>query len=39
MDDVSALPVLSAYGEELARLILNDITDRAMELGAGKGPV
>lgn len=36
MDDVSALPVLSAYGEELARLILNDITDRAMEFGAGR---
>ena len=36
MDDASALPVLSAYGEELARLILNDITDRAMELGAGR---
>ena len=34
MDDPSSLPQLTAYGEELARKILNDETDPAMDITA-----
>ena len=34
MDDVSNIPELTAYGDEMGRKILNDETDRAMEIKA-----
>jgi hypothetical protein len=34
MDDPSKIPELTAYGDELGRKILNDETDRALEITA-----
>jgi predicted acylesterase/phospholipase RssA len=34
MDDLSKIPVLTAYGDELGRKILNDETDEAMQITA-----
>jgi hypothetical protein len=36
MDDPSKIPQLIGYGEEMARMILNDITDPAQEIVAKK---
>jgi len=38
MDDPSKIPELTAYGDELGRKILNDETDRALEITAGRAP-
>lgn len=38
MDDVSQIPELTAYGDELGRKILNDETDRALEITASLAP-
>jgi len=39
MDDVSKIPQLTAYGDELGRKILNDETDQALEITAGSAPI
>jgi hypothetical protein len=36
MDDVSNIPELTAYGDEMGRKILNDEADRALEIKASK---
>jgi hypothetical protein len=36
MDDISKLPELTAYGDELGRMVLNDQMDRAMEITIAK---
>jgi predicted acylesterase/phospholipase RssA len=36
MDDPASLPLLAAYGEELGRKMLNDETDPALEIRAGR---
>jgi hypothetical protein len=36
MDDPSKISELTAYGEEMGRMILNDIYDRSMQVFAGK---
>jgi hypothetical protein len=36
MDDPSKIPELTAYGDELGRKILNDETDRALEITASR---
>jgi len=38
MDDPSKIPELTAYGDELGRKILNDETDRALEITASRAP-
>jgi len=38
MDDPSKIPQLTAYGDELGRKILNDETDRAMEITPARAP-
>ena len=38
MDNPSKIPELTAYGDELGRKILNDETDRAMEITASRVP-
>jgi predicted acylesterase/phospholipase RssA len=39
MDDPSKIPDLTAYGDELGRKILNDETDRALEITASRAAV
>ncbi len=38
MDDPSKIPELTAYGDELGRKILDDETDRALEITASRVP-
>jgi patatin-like phospholipase/acyl hydrolase len=38
MDDITKIPRLSVYGEELGRLILKNLTDRSQEVQAGLAP-
>jgi predicted acylesterase/phospholipase RssA len=38
MDDPSKIPELTAYGDELGRKILNDETDRALEITVSRVP-
>jgi hypothetical protein len=38
MDDVSNIPELTAYGDEMGRKILNDETDWALEITASQAP-
>ncbi|MCK4450743.1 MAG: patatin-like phospholipase family protein [Anaerolineae bacterium] len=38
MDDPSKIPELTAYGDELGRKILDDETDRALEITASRTP-
>ncbi len=38
MDDVSNIPELTAYGDEMGRKILNDETDWALEIRASRAP-
>lgn len=38
MDDPGAIPQLTAYGDELGRKILNDETDRALDIRATRAP-
>ncbi|MFQ6102070.1 MAG: patatin-like phospholipase family protein [Anaerolineae bacterium] len=38
MDDVSKIPELTIYGDELGRKILNDETDRALEVKPARAP-
>jgi hypothetical protein len=38
MDDVTKMSELTAYGDELGRKILNDETDRALEITASRAP-
>ena len=38
MDDPSKIPELTAYGDELGRMILNDETDRALQITASQAP-
>jgi hypothetical protein len=38
MDDPSRLPELTAYGDELGRKILNDETDRALDIQVVRAP-
>jgi predicted acylesterase/phospholipase RssA len=39
MDDASKIPELTTYGDELGRKILNDETDRALELKPARAPI
>ena len=39
MDDPNKIPELTAYGDELGRKILNDETDRALEIRASRAPL
>ena len=39
MDDASKIPELTEYGDELGRKILNDETDRALEIKASRAPL
>jgi len=39
MDDPSKIPQLTAYGEEMGRMILNDIYDRSLQVFAARAPV
>ena len=38
MDDASKIAQLTRYGDELGRKILNDETDRALEITAARAP-
>jgi hypothetical protein len=38
MDDPSKIPQLTAYGDELGRKILDDETDRALEIAPARAP-
>jgi len=38
MDDASKIPELTGYGDELGRKILNDETDRALEIEPARAP-
>jgi len=38
MDDPSSIPQLTAYGDQLGRKIVNDETDRAMDIVATRAP-
>ncbi len=38
MDDPSKIPQLSGYGDDLGRMILNDLVDSSMQVTAAKAP-
>jgi hypothetical protein len=38
MDDPSKIPQLSGYGEDLGKMILNDLVDSSMQVMAAQAP-